>query len=75
MRLPTNYVYRYLWLSAVILLIWVTPGHAIRLINVKLLFEITDQLKQPSDVAVSKKGYIYVVDTATHRVLKLAPFE
>ncbi len=38
------------------------PAIAIRLVTVKHLFDLTDQLRQPSDVAVSADGRIYVVD-------------
>jgi len=60
--------YSYLGLAAVILLLASTPALGIRLINVELLFEITDQLNQPSDVAVSKDGQIYVVDGVNNRI-------
>jgi len=40
----------------------------IRLIEVKPLFEITGRLKQPSDVAVSPTGQIYVVDGVNNTV-------
>lgn len=58
----------YLALAAVILLLAVTPALGIRLINVALQFEITDQLKEPSEVAVSKDGQIYVVDGVNNRI-------
>ena len=60
-RSPYN-ICRSLWLLAIIALVVTTPAHGIRLVNVKLLFEISDHLNQPSDVAVSKNGQIYVVD-------------
>ena len=60
--------YSYVALAAVILLLAVTPAFGIRLINVELLFEITDQLNQPSEVAVSKDGQIYVVDGVNNRI-------
>jgi len=60
--------YSHIWLSAIILLLAVTPAFGIRLVNVELLFEITDQLNQPSDVAVSKDGQIYVVDGVNNRI-------
>jgi len=68
MHIRINHGSLYLWALAVILLISVTPAHAIRLVNVELLFEITDQLNQPSEVAVSKDGQIYVVDGVNNRV-------
>jgi len=50
------------------LLISVTPVYGIRLIDAKLLFEISDQLSQPSDVAVSDDGRIYVVDGVNSKI-------
>jgi DNA-binding beta-propeller fold protein YncE len=38
------------------------PAYGIRLTHVKHLFDITHDFSQPSDVAVSKDGLIYVVD-------------
>ena len=63
-----KHIYSYLALSAVIFLLAVTPALGIRLINVELQFEITDQLKEPSEVAVSKDGQIYVVDGVNNRI-------
>jgi len=63
----------YLWLSAFILLLAVRPAFAIRLVNVELLFEITDQLNQPSEVAVSKTGQIYIVDGVNNRIRIYSP--
>jgi DNA-binding beta-propeller fold protein YncE len=34
-----------------------------------------DAFMLPTGIAVDPQGYIYVVDTATHRVMKFAPFE
>ena len=57
-------------LSAVILLLTlaVPPAWGIHLINVQLQFEITGQLKEPSEVAASKDGQIYVVDGVNNRI-------
>jgi len=44
------------------------PAYAIRLVHVTLRFDLTDKLKMPSDVAVSKDGKIYVVDGVNHKV-------
>ena len=60
--------YSSLVLTVAILLLAVTPALGIRLINVALQFEITDQLKEPSEVAVSKDGQIYVVDGVNNRI-------
>lgn len=57
-----------LWLPAIILLAAATPVFGIRLVNVELLFEISDQLNQPSEVAVSKTGQIYIVDGVNNRI-------
>lgn len=46
----------------------VTPANAIRLTNVKHLFDLTHNFSQPSDVAVSKKGLIYVVDGVNSKI-------
>ncbi len=42
------------------------PGLELTLVNP--LFEITHELKQPSDVAVSKNGNIYVVDGVNNKI-------
>ena len=46
----------------------VTPAGAIRLVEIKPLFEITDNLSQPSDVTVSKDGRIYVVNGVNNQI-------
>jgi DNA-binding beta-propeller fold protein YncE len=50
------------------LLTHVTPVHGIRLVDARLLFEISDHLSQPSDVAVSDDGRIYVVDGVNSKI-------
>jgi DNA-binding beta-propeller fold protein YncE len=60
--------YSSICLPIVIWLLSAAPAFGIRLINVELLFEITDQLNQPSEVAVSKDGQIYVVDGVNNRI-------
>jgi len=50
------------------LLVDASPGHGIRLIEAQPLFEARDQLDQPSDVAVSKDGRIYVVDGVNGKI-------
>ena len=66
-------IYSYLWLPAIILLLAVTPAFGIRLVNVELLFEISAQLSQPSDVAVSATGQIYIVDGVNNRIRIYSP--
>lgn len=68
MALRANHYYYCLGLLAITFLAAVTPAHGIRLIHAKPLFEITDQLNQPSDVAVSKDGRIYIVDGVNNKI-------
>jgi DNA-binding beta-propeller fold protein YncE len=68
MILRTNYFIASLWSLQILLLTLVTPAGAIRLIGVKPLFEITAKLNQPSDVAVSKDGRIYVVNGVNNQI-------
>jgi len=65
--------YSYLALAAAMLLLAVTPAFGIRLVNVELLFEITTELSQPSDVAVSKTGQIYIVDGVNNKIRIYSP--
>ncbi len=61
-------------LALVLLLFCVAaPVHAIRLVTVRHLFDLTAQLRQPSDVAVSAEGRIYVVDGVNNRVCMFDP--
>jgi len=46
----------------------VTPAFGIRLVHVKPLFEVTEKLVAPSDVAVSNNGWIYIVDGTNHKI-------
>ena len=63
-----------LWgLLALVLVMPVTPAHGIRLIDARLLFEIRDQLSQPSDVAVAADGKIYVVDGVNSKIRVFSP--
>ncbi len=57
-----------IYLLLILVLTPVPLAHGIRLVDVTLLFEITDQLSQPSDVAVSKDGRIYVVDGVNNKI-------
>lgn len=50
------------------LLVNASPGYGIRLIEAQPLFEVRDQLNQPSDVAVSNDGQIYVVDGVNSKI-------
>ena len=48
--------------------LFAVPAFAIRLINVRMIFEISDQLNKPSDVSVGKNGRIYVVDGVNSKI-------
>jgi len=63
-----NQVITFLSLLIVNLLVLANPGYSIRLIEVQPLFEVRDQLNQPSDVAVARDGRIYVVDGVNSKV-------
>lgn len=60
-----------------LLIIWLLPGvtpvYGIRLVEARLLFEISDSLSQPSDVAVAGDGKIYVVDGVNSKVRVFSP--
>ena len=58
----------FLSLFIVTLLVNANPGFGIRLIEVQPLFEVRQQLNQPSDVAVSNDGRIYVVDGVNSKI-------
>lgn len=45
-----------------------SPAHAVRLTNVRHLFDITGSFSEPSDVSVSKDGLIYVVDGVNNSI-------
>lgn len=68
MGIRINYFIILIWVFQIVSLTAVRPAQGIRLIGVEPLFEISDQLNQPSDVAVSKTGRIYVVDGVNHKV-------
>lgn len=50
------------------LLASVTPVYGIRLVEARLLFEISGQLSQPSDISVAGDGKIYVVDGVNSKI-------
>lgn len=62
--------YIYLVVSACLLLQFLTAGEAlaIRLTLVRHLFDITQNFREPSDVAVSRDGMVYVVDGVNNRI-------
>ncbi len=58
-------------LSQILLLLALTfpgPAYGINLTNIRHLFDITGNFRQPSDVSVSKSGLIYVVDGVNNKI-------
>lgn len=45
-----------------------SPVFGVNIVNIDFLFEISADFSEPSDVAVSKDGKIYVVDGVNHRI-------
>lgn len=56
-----------------ILLLVPTTAFAVEIVNVSFLFDITDNFKEPSDVAVSKTGRIYVLDGVNNKIKVFGP--
>lgn len=61
-------IFTSLFSLSITLLILATPALGTRLVRVKPLFEITEKLVAPSDVAVSNNGWIYIVDGTNHKI-------
>jgi DNA-binding beta-propeller fold protein YncE len=69
LRLSSSaYLFTFLLLPCVIVPLLTVPAFAIRLVNVKLLFEIKGEFNKPTDVSVSKNGLIYVVDGVNNKI-------
>ncbi len=51
-----------------LLSIFAPPVHAVKLTFVKHLFDISHNFKQPSDVAVSGDGLVYIVDGVNNKI-------
>jgi DNA-binding beta-propeller fold protein YncE len=49
------------------------PALAVKIVHVHLLFKISSDFKEPSDVAVSKGGRIYVVDGVNNQIKLFKP--
>jgi len=62
------YLFSLLLIPGVLLAFFVVPAFAIKLIKVKLLFELRGEFNKPTDVSVSKNGLIYVVDGVNSKV-------
>ncbi len=67
-RVISAYYFLTLLLFIPMTLIMVSPAFGTRLTNVKFLFDITDKLNAPSDIAVSRDGLIYVVDGLNNKI-------
>jgi DNA-binding beta-propeller fold protein YncE len=69
LRLSSSaYLFAFLLVPGVLLTFLAAPAFAIRLINVKPLFELTEEFNKPSDVSVSKSGLIYVLDGVNNKI-------
>lgn len=69
LRLPSSaYLFTFLLLPCVLLTLFAAPAFAVRLINVKLVFELRGKFNKPSDVSLSKNGVIYVVDGVNAKI-------
>jgi DNA-binding beta-propeller fold protein YncE len=67
--LPGNTPFPLLFLIINISLILSTvPAFAIRLVNVKLVFELTGKFDKPTDVSVANNGLIYIVDGVNNKI-------
>ncbi len=69
LRLSSSaYLFTFLLIPCVLLTFFAVPAFAIRLVNVKLLFELRGEFNKPTDVSVSKNGLIYVVDGVNNAI-------
>ena len=64
----STYLFSFLFLPCVLLVFSAVPAFAIRLITVKLVFELRGEFNKPTDVSVSKNGLIYVVDGVNNSI-------
>jgi len=64
----STYLFAFLLVPGVLLTFLAVPAFAIRLINVKPLFELREEFNKPSDVSVSKNGLIYVLDEINNKI-------
>ena len=64
----STYLFSFIILPCVLLAFFAVPAFAIRLVNVKLVFELREDFNKPTDVSVSKNGLIYVVDGVNNKI-------
>ena len=62
------YLLSFLLLPCILITFFAVPAFAIRLIKVKLVFELKGEFNKPTDVSVSKDGFIYVVDGVNNKI-------
>lgn len=63
-----------LWAALVLFLLPSAPVFgAVKIVGIKFLFNVTGDFKEPSDVAVSKDGKIYVVDGVNGKIKVFTP--
>ena len=62
------YRFTLLLIPGFLLTFFPAPAFAIKLIKVKLLFELRGDFNKPTDVSVSRDGFIYVVDGVNNKI-------
>jgi DNA-binding beta-propeller fold protein YncE len=62
------YPFTFFLVPCVLLTFLATPAFAIRLIKVTAVFELREEFNKPTDVSVSQKGLIYVVDGVNSKI-------
>lgn len=67
-QFTSTYLFAFLLVSGVLLTFLAAPAFAIRLIKVKPLFELREEFNKPTDVSVSKRGLIYVLDGVNNKI-------
>jgi DNA-binding beta-propeller fold protein YncE len=72
-RPSSGYLFAFLLVPGVLLTFLAAPAFAIRLIEVKPVFELTGEFTKPTDVSVSKNGLIYVVDGVNNKIKVFDP--
>ena len=58
---------------AVLIFLQAIPVWALNIVHIENLFDISGDFKEPSDVAVSKDGFIYVVDGVNSKIKIFRP--
>lgn len=66
--LQNNVVFILALLLLIFIILPTSPAFGIKIVNIDFLFDISQDFKEPSDVAVSKNGLIYVVDGVNNKI-------